>query len=257
MALEKMPSVSADAKVSDKKKLKSTKKIKEEIKEIDSNVVQEGIKEPREKSKEKSKKKDKSEKSLEKSKKKEKEKSKEKSKKRSAIDQVEEVEVQEENKKPKIDPTLLENFNLETPILNALKTSGVHSLFPIQIASFEPVMQGKDVLGKARTGTGKTLAFALPVVQKLSKSLTQNGRGARGRPPKALIMAPTRELAIQVFKQVQILCTNQLKTTCVYGGVPYDSQYTAFRDGVDIVVGTPGRLIDHIDRGNLKLFNLE
>jgi ATP-dependent RNA helicase DDX21 len=163
-------------------------------------------------------------------------------------------EEEEPSKKQKLDdPTLLENFKLETCIYNALKETGVDSLFPIQIASFDPVIQGKDVLGRARTGTGKTLAFSLPIVQKLHQSISKS----RGRAPKALIMAPTRELAIQVYKQVQVLSTNQLKVTCVYGGVPYDSQYIAFRDGVDIVVGTPGRLIDHIDRGNLKLFNLE
>lgn len=252
-----MPSLISESEQIQKKKVKSDKKSK------DTKDKKEKSKDKKEKSKDKLEKKEKSKDEKDKSKdKKDKKDKKEKSKDKS-IDQESEkeskkrssppVEEEEQVKKPKTDPALLENFDLKPCIVNALKESGVNSLFPIQIASMEPVLQGKDVLGRARTGTGKTLAFALPIVQKLHESMSK----ARGRAPKALIMAPTRELAIQVFKQVQILSTDQLKVTCVYGGVPYDSQYSAFRDGVDIVVGTPGRLIDHIDRGNLKLINLE
>lgn len=239
---KKMPSTLI-SESDDKKKLKS-EKIKDKSDKKSKDKKDKKDKSKKEKSKEeKEKSKEKKEKSKDKSIDPEK-----KSKKRSSSP-VEEEQV----KKIKSDPALVENFNLKPCIVKALKETGVHSLFPIQIASMEPVLQGKDVLGRARTGTGKTLAFALPIVQKLHESMSN----VRGRAPKALIMAPTRELAIQVYKQVQILSTDHLKVTCVYGGVPYDSQYIAFRDGVDIVVGTPGRLIDHIDRGNLKLFNLE
>ena len=225
---------------SDKKDKKDKSKKSEKSEKSDQEKILKKAK--------KSEKSDDQEKKDKKDKKSEKEKKEKKEKKR-LLEEEEEPE-----KKQKVhDPSLLENFKLETCISNALKETGVTSLFPIQIASFDPVIQGKDVLGRARTGTGKTLAFSLPIVQKLHQSISK----ARGRAPKALIMAPTRELAIQVYKQVQVLSTNQLKVTCVYGGVPYDSQYIAFRDGIDIVVGTPGRLIDHIDRGNLKLFNLE
>ncbi|KAI9091101.1 P-loop containing nucleoside triphosphate hydrolase protein [Phlyctochytrium arcticum] len=152
----------------------------------------------------------------------------------------------------------LTSHDLSASTIKSLKERGVTQLFPIQAASIKPIMAGQDLLGRARTGTGKTLAFSLPMIEILKKERAQNRKpfDLRGRSPSILIMAPTRELAMQVHKEFDGIASGELKSCCVYGGTPYDQQYYAFRDGVDVVVGTPGRLIDHIDRGNLKLGGL-
>ncbi|KAI8836037.1 P-loop containing nucleoside triphosphate hydrolase protein [Chytriomyces cf. hyalinus JEL632] len=165
--------------------------------------------------------------------------------------------------KPKKDDTpsdlRLDSYDLTKSTLDALTASGRTALFPIQAACFQKVMAGKDLLGRARTGTGKTLAFALPVVETLKreKAIHRAEFSKRGRPPFALVMAPTRELANQVFREFETLAAGELQLVCVYGGAPYEVQNNAFRNGVDIVVGTPGRLIDHVERGSLKLHNLK
>ncbi|KAJ3417048.1 hypothetical protein HDV05_007530 [Chytridiales sp. JEL 0842] len=151
-----------------------------------------------------------------------------------------------------------ETHNLSASTINALKNSGRTSLFPIQAACFAKVMAGKDLLGRARTGTGKTLAFTLPIVETLKK---EKGKSPgefmkRGRAPSALIMAPTRELANQVYKEFETIAAGELQLVCVYGGSPYETQNRAFNNGVDVVIGTPGRLIDHVERGTLKLHML-
>ncbi|KAJ3278140.1 Nucleolar RNA helicase 2 [Borealophlyctis nickersoniae] len=153
----------------------------------------------------------------------------------------------------------LTNNNLSSSTIAALTARGVTHLFPIQAATLKPILEGKDLLGRARTGTGKTLAFSLPMIERLKKDKAENPKAfnARGRLPSVLIMAPTRELAMQVHKEFDGISAGELKTVCVYGGTPYDTQYYAMRDGVDVVVGTPGRLIDHIERGNLKLAQLK
>ncbi|KAJ3039812.1 Nucleolar RNA helicase 2 [Rhizophlyctis rosea] len=153
---------------------------------------------------------------------------------------------------------LLKNNSLSESTIKALTARGVTQLFPIQAASLKPILEGNDLLGRARTGTGKTLAFSLPMVERLKKDRETDRKKftAKGRAPNVLIMAPTRELAMQVHKEFEGISSGDLKTVCVYGGTPYDTQYYAMRDGVDVVVGTPGRIIDHIERGNLKLHQL-
>ncbi|RKO90475.1 P-loop containing nucleoside triphosphate hydrolase protein [Blyttiomyces helicus] len=152
----------------------------------------------------------------------------------------------------------LETHNLAPSTLKALAARGVTQLFPIQAAALKPILEGRDLLGRARTGTGKTLAFSLPMIERLKKDRAVNPGAftARGRSPRVLIMAPTRELAMQVHKEFDTIAGGELTTLCVYGGTPYDGQNRSLRDGVDVIVGTPGRLIDHIERGNLKLQNL-
>jgi ATP-dependent RNA helicase DDX21 len=147
----------------------------------------------------------------------------------------------------------LTSLGLAESTLKSLKERKVTQLFPIQAAAFSHVIKGYDLLARARTGTGKTLAFSLPIVEVLKKKVQRE----RGRSPRALIMAPTRELAIQVHKELNQICSGELATTCVYGGAQYGPQEDAFYNGVDIVVGTPGRLIDHIERRNLLLDSLE
>jgi ATP-dependent RNA helicase DDX21 len=152
----------------------------------------------------------------------------------------------------------LSTYEFSESTVRSLKERGINQLFPIQAASFGHVMSGKDLLGRARTGTGKTLAFSLPIVESLKKQKWEERKEfeKRGRAPRALIMAPTRELAMQVHKELDSICSKELVSTCVYGGVMYDTQYYAMKDGLDVIIGTPGRLIDHIERGNLLLHNL-
>jgi ATP-dependent RNA helicase DDX21 len=112
-------------------------------------------------------------------------------------------------------------------------------------------MEGADLIGRARTGCGKTLAFVLPVVETL-----QSQPEVRGAPPKVLVLAPTRELAKQVAEEFEATSPDSFRTVCIYGGAPYRPQEEALRRGVQVVVGTPGRVLDHIERGTLRLHGL-
>lgn len=134
-------------------------------------------------------------------------------------------------------------------IVSALAKKGITKLFPIQRAVLEPAMQGRDMIGRARTGTGKTLAFGIPILDKIIQFNAKNGKG---RNPLALVLAPTRELAKQVEKEFEEAAPS-LDTICVYGGTPISSQMRQLEYGVDIAVGTPGRLIDLLNRGSLNL----
>ncbi|CAH0480477.1 unnamed protein product [Peronospora belbahrii] len=147
----------------------------------------------------------------------------------------------------------LETFDISDETKKNLQARGIKTLFPIQAMTFDKIMAGKDLMGRARTGMGKTLAFALPVIEMLLKDKRPR---SRGRAPRVVCMAPTRELAKQVASEFE-LTGPSLSTVCIYGGASYQSQNNAFRNGVDILVGTTGRVIDHIDRGNLRLHNCE
>lgn len=127
-----------------------------------------------------------------------------------------------------------------------LAERGITEASPIQAESLPHTLQGRDLIGRARTGTGKTLAFALPIIMKLEPSRE------RSRLPRAIVVAPTRELAKQVADEFSKSAPG-LSTVTVYGGAAYGPQENALRRGVDVVVGTPGRLIDHLERGNLDL----
>ena len=104
------------------------------------------------------------------------------------------------------------------------------------------------------TGTGKTLSFVLPLVELLAE---RGVGGVRGRAPQVLVMAPTRELARQVHGEFQALAPEACATHCVYGGVAYDGQEAALARGLDVLVGTPGRILDHMTRGTLDLSQLK
>lgn len=143
-------------------------------------------------------------------------------------------------------------------IVRALKELGAESPFPIQAATIPVVLEGRDVLGRGRTGSGKTIAFAAPTVERLMKLWADSGKagGKRqfGRSPRALILAPTRELALQIDRTVQPIAQSVgLFTTQIYGGVPQGRQVGALQRGVDIVIGTPGRVEDLIEQGRLDL----
>lgn len=137
-------------------------------------------------------------------------------------------------------------LGLEAPLLATLETLGYEEPTPIQREAIPPLLAGRDLLGQAATGTGKTAAFALPMLQLISHA-------ARGR-PSALVLVPTRELAIQVGEAVQRYGKELLVSVLpVYGGQAVGPQLHALKRGVDVVVATPGRALDHIRRGTLKL----
>ncbi|MEM7544392.1 MAG: DEAD/DEAH box helicase [Pseudomonadota bacterium] len=147
-----------------------------------------------------------------------------------------------------------EALGLAEPILRALKTRDYMEPTPIQEQAIPPLMEGRDMIGIAQTGTGKTAAFALPILHALAERRAP--RGARG--PRALILAPTRELAIQIAEEMQSYAKNlRLFQTVIFGGVGHGNQIKALSRGVDIVVATPGRLLDHIGEGRLSLAAIE
>ncbi|ELU03439.1 hypothetical protein CAPTEDRAFT_52524, partial [Capitella teleta] len=148
-----------------------------------------------------------------------------------------------------------ENFNISAETVEKLKGKLLFSpfLFPIQAQTFDIIMEGVDCIGRARTGTGKTFAFAIPVVEMLNKKPAPTARGA----PRVLVMLPVRELAIQVAGNFKSLASRNLAVVCVYGGEPIYTQISALRRGVDVVVGTPGRIMDMIKRNELDLSKLE
>ena len=151
----------------------------------------------------------------------------------------------------------IENLQLSKPTIDALASRGIERLFPIQGAVYAPMKAGRDVIGRARTGTGKTLAFLLPVVELLQAARASGTSIRRGRSPKCLVIAPTRELAQQVEREAASMCgKNDFNTVVVYGGVSIETQSRALSKGADIVVGTPGRLIDLVERGNLNLHDI-
>jgi ATP-dependent RNA helicase DDX21 len=153
---------------------------------------------------------------------------------------------------PGLEKDHVDNFALCALTKAALLKRGIEVLFPIQSAVLGPALDGRDIVGRARTGTGKTLAFSLPIIE----SLLSNPSDSRNRRPRCIVLAPTRELANQVEQEIQKTVPS-LKTLCVYGGVAITNQERALRSGVDIVVGTPGRLIDLIQRRSLVLDEIE
>ncbi len=143
-------------------------------------------------------------------------------------------------------------LNLIEPIAKALKTEGYEKPTPIQQQAIPQLLQGKDLLGTAQTGTGKTAAFAIPMLQLLSQR--KNDR----RQIKALVLTPTRELAIQIEESFKAYGRNlPLKTVVIFGGVKQGAQESALKRGCDILVATPGRLLDFIGQGIVSLENLD
>ncbi len=141
-------------------------------------------------------------------------------------------------------------------IVRALADLGAPSPFPIQAATITPILEGKDVLARGRTGSGKTIAFGAPLVESILRSQAGKRREF-GRTPKALILAPTRELALQIDRTIQPIARSVgLFTTQIYGGVPQARQVGALKKGVDIIIGTPGRIEDLQAQGKLDLSDI-
>ncbi len=146
--------------------------------------------------------------------------------------------------------TTFADLGLPSSITDVLERSGINSPFPIQAAAIPDALAGKDVCGRAPTGSGKTFAFGLPLLARLER--------ARPRRPKALVLAPTRELADQITTEMRPFAKAVGRTIAViYGGVGYGPQRNALRKGTDIVVATPGRLEDLISSGDIDLGDLD
>ena len=142
------------------------------------------------------------------------------------------------------------DLNISTEIKRAVNDMGFSRLTPIQQKSIPDALKGLDLTGQAQTGSGKTLAFAIPVLEKIF---------IPDRSPQAIILGPTRELCMQVASEIQKAGSEikKLKVLAVYGGQPIGKQTRVLKKGVHIVVGTPGRVIDHMQRGNLDLIGIE
>jgi ATP-dependent RNA helicase RhlE len=140
-------------------------------------------------------------------------------------------------------------LGLSQPMLEGVRAMGYVEPTPIQLRAIPLILAGQDVIGSAQTGTGKTAAFALPILSQLSQHSPQ---------PRLLVLEPTRELAAQVETAIHDFARfTNLRTAVVFGGVGYGRQMDALRDGVDVLVATPGRLLDHMQRGTCKLDHIE
>jgi len=153
----------------------------------------------------------------------------------------------------------LETLGLSAELLRAVREQGYTEATPIQAKAIPIVLAGEDVMAGAQTGTGKTAAFALPLLQRLMENPTPNAPNNRGiRPIRALILTPTRELAAQVAESVASYATHLPMTAAVvFGGVNINPQISQLRRGVDILIATPGRLLDHAGQKNLDLSKVE
>ena len=153
--------------------------------------------------------------------------------------------------------TSFDELGLRPELLRAVAESGYTTPTPIQQQAIPVVLAGRDVMGGAQTGTGKTAGFALPILQKLLPQANTSPSPAR-HPVRALILAPTRELAIQVEEAIKEYGKHTgLRSTCVFGGVDIKAQLAIVRAGVEILVATPGRLLDHVEQKSVNLGQVE
>jgi len=142
-----------------------------------------------------------------------------------------------------------EDLPLSQEVMNGIEELGFSNLFPIQAQAIIPLLEGKDVIGQAQTGTGKTAAFGIPMIERLNPE---------NKSVQGLVLEPTRELAIQVAEHInRISRYASFKVLPIYGGTPIQKQIYALERGVHIVVGTPGRIIDHLKRGTLDLASVK
>jgi ATP-dependent RNA helicase DeaD len=139
-------------------------------------------------------------------------------------------------------------LELQPDVARAIDELGFMAPTPVQAQAIPILRSGKDLLAQAQTGTGKTAAFAIPIIEKVDPALKQ---------PQALVIVPTRELALQVTREFGVIGKyRHAHEVAIYGGVPYGPQERALKRGAQIVIGTPGRLLDHIDRGTLSLSSI-
>lgn len=149
---------------------------------------------------------------------------------------------------------LFSSFRISPAVIERLTANGITQATEVQTGTFDIIYDGRDLIAKSRTGTGKTLAFALPILERLAEKRREVGPVSRGGGPRCIVLAPTRELAKQVAREMSLIGeVLKLSVHCFYGGSSYTVQEKALAQGLDVVVGTPGRIIDHIERGTLRL----
>jgi len=143
------------------------------------------------------------------------------------------------------------NFAMSKTVTSKLESRGIKYLFPVQYKTMAKCLAGHDLIVKARTGSGKTLAFAIPLVEKMQASPDPS----YGRAPRALVLSPTRELAKQIGDDFTSI-SSSVRSTCFYGGTAYGTQFQEIRRGIDVLVGTPGRVLDHLSKTGPNVLNL-
>jgi superfamily II DNA/RNA helicase len=149
------------------------------------------------------------------------------------------------------------NLQLAPTLARAVAEMGYESMTPIQAQAIPVVLAGQDVMGAAQTGTGKTAAFSLPLLQRMLRHENSSTSPAR-HPVRALVLLPTRELADQVAQQIKLYAKyTQLRSTVVFGGMDMKPQTLELKKGVEVLVATPGRLLDHIEAKNAVLNQVE
>lgn len=149
--------------------------------------------------------------------------------------------------------TSIDDMKISDKTKSALRNKGFLKLTPVQSQSYSQIFSGADCIVRSKTGTGKTLAFGIPLIEKLI-NLQNDSKYVKGTSPSILILEPTRELVVQVAQELSSICRiHGLKVTTIYGGVSTEQQVNALQAGVDIVVATPGRALDHITRKSLDL----
>src|SRR5687767_1618761 len=148
-------------------------------------------------------------------------------------------------------------LSLAEPLARAVADMGYETMTPIQAQAIPVVLEGRDVMGAAQTGTGKTAAFSLPLLQRMLKHENASTSPAR-HPVRALVLLPTRELADQVAQQIKLYAKHtNLRSTVVFGGMDMKPQTAELKRGVEVLVATPGRLLDHIEAKNAVLNQVE
>lgn len=231
---------------------KKSKKAKAEVEEEDSGIAEEVPKKMKKSKKDKVKN-DESPKRKKKRKLEEAEDEEISNKKPKTEDSAEEDKSEEEVPEPEM-PFKEEWEQISEKTRTKLQARGVVQLFPVQAKTYKACYEGKDLIVKSRTGSGKTFAFGIPIVEKLQADQVFTKK--RGRYPRALILAPTRELASQICRDIESIAST-ISACAVYGGVPYEKQETMLNKGTDVVVGTPGRMKDMINKGTLKFTDLK
>ena len=164
---------------------------------------------------------------------------------------VQEIEEGQDAEPNSVGPATFAAFPISAEVRDAIAAMGFETPTDVQSAVIEPATAGKDLVVQAKTGSGKTSAFGIPITERITVGTASPGE------PLALVLVPTRELALQVATEVRAVGKKKgLRCQAIYGGVSMGRQTAALESGVEVIIGTPGRLLDHVRRKNLRFFGL-